>query len=769
MRPGLLALTLLAAASACYRPELAPCRVTCAGAGSNDACPGAMVCLDDGYCHASADDALCAAAIDAASDAAAPSTRVIALAAGREHACAVGEDTELWCWGSNYAGQIGNGDGSLEPVPVPASLGTGWSWVAAGGERTCGVRDGELLCWGVTSREPVPVPAPAAPPDQWLAVAVGPGHLCAIGAIGAAQRLWCAGADFYGELGDGDGDTGSAQLRPVAMTGDGVDVTDWRQVSAGEDHTCAVRTGGEAYCWGRNDGALGDGTSAPRAVPTRVIAADDANDRFVAITAGEGVTAAIGLDVGRRYAWGGGVTGPGRVGAREDWTDAGVAFGRDATCAVTPAGPRCWGYGHVGQLGDGRFQTDDAVDGVAVAGLAEYGLIAAGAQFACFAPASGGVACWGNNARGQLGDGTVAWHPTPQLVDDTGVWTDVAVGTQFSCGVRDAELRCWGRNEQGQLGVSLATTAATTPVAVDTDGLDVVDVAVGDAHGCAVVTDGTQPRLWCWGANDYGEVGTGTTGVFAPVEISGVGAWSEVSAGSQSSSGRAGISRQAWGNNDGGRLGNDSTDHVATPTAMDAIAWAQVSQGLAFGCGLDNSLHLFCWGEDDDGEQGNGAGSAAATPAPIEASSAFFKVAASAFGNTVCAIRNDGALLCWGDNLYGGAGVAGGADVVVPTRIGTSDQWTDVSPGTQHTCGIDDGGLYCWGAAGDLEYAPVSPLGAHVPSRLDQQTWQRVAVGVGHACAITAAGALHCWGRNIFGELGNGSSAAGTPRAVVFP
>ncbi len=759
MRGPLLLVTLLATASACYGPELDRCRVTCA----DDLCPGGQYCLDDGYCHASETDSLCAASPDAAQ----PSVAIVALAAGTEHACAVDVDGRLLCWGGNVAGQIGNGSGSLEPVPQPVVVSAGgWTTVEAGGERTCGIRDGALLCWGGDEREPVPADPPDAPPDRWVAVSVGPGHICAIGEIGAARRLWCAGDDYDGELGDGVGDSGGGQLRPIALALDDLDITDWRQVSAGADHTCAVRATGEAYCWGRNGGALGDGTVDDRPIPTRVIAGDDTIDRFAAITAGDGATYAVGFAAGRRYQWGGGGSiVPGRVGGAEDWLEVGFAAGTDATCGVKPGGPRCWGLGHVGQLGDGSFQSSTATDGVAVDGLAEAGLIAAGAQFACFAPASGGVRCWGVNHRGQLGDGTVASKATPSLVDDTGTWTAVAVGTAHSCGVRDGDLYCWGRNDAGQLGLTPSIDPVTTPTLVTLAGGDALEVATGDEHSCALEATGGPAALWCWGRNDVGEVGTGAGGIFAPTLLDDVADWRGLSAGRDTSSARAGIQRMGWGFNEDSALGNDATTAVPTPGAMDFRSWAQVSQGGTFGCGIDATAHVWCWGSDARGQQGTDGGGTRSLPGEVDATQTYAQVAAASLGDHACAIRVGGQLYCWGSNDRGAAGQVPPADVIAPARVGQSTGWSQVAVGDGYTCGVDAAGLYCWGAAGEYQYAPINPLGVHVPSRLGTATWSQVATMYLHSCAITTAGALYCWGTNIFGELGDGTSAAGAPRA----
>jgi alpha-tubulin suppressor-like RCC1 family protein len=188
---------------------------------------------------------------------------------------------------------------------------------------------------------------------------------------------------------------------------------------------------------------------------------------------------------------------------------AAVATGSAHTCAVRSDGAvLCWGAGDQGQLGDGSNS------GRALAGapLVKSGAplsavaIAAGAAHTCVAESGGEVWCWGNGERGQLGDGTASGAPTPTAVSSLpAAAAAVAAGGAHSCAALiDGRVFCWGADDQGQLGDG-ATVDSPTPVAVAAL-TGAVQVAAGSAHSCARARDGS---LWCWGSNRSGQLGDG--------------------------------------------------------------------------------------------------------------------------------------------------------------------------------------------------------------------------------------------------------------------
>jgi len=368
---------------------------------------------------------------------------------------------------------------------------------------------------------PRPASVSADPLTGVAAVAAGGYHNCAVTTAGA---LKCWGGNYYGELGDA---TTANRTTPVDVVGVGSGAA---AVAAGSHHTCALTTAGAVKCWGANElGQLGDGTSNDRLTPVEVVG--------------------LGSGVARVS---GGVRAP-------------------HTCVVTTGGGvKCWGFNFSGQLGDGT--TTGRTSPVDVVGLGSgVAAVAAGGYYTCGLTTAGGVKCWGSNGTGQLGDGTTNDSLTP--VDVVGLGSGVvaiAVGGYHSCALTTAgAVKCWGSNWAGQLGDG-STTNATA--AVDVTGLDggVVAVAAGAFHTCVVTTAGA---VNCWGANDDGRLGDGTTtGRTTPVYVVGLGSSvAAVAAGEyQTCALTTAGGVKCWGYNGSGQLGDGTTNDSLTPVNVVA-------------------------------------------------------------------------------------------------------------------------------------------------------------------------------------------------------
>jgi alpha-tubulin suppressor-like RCC1 family protein len=192
------------------------------------------------------------------------------MSIGTGHACAVRNDGTLLCWGANADAQLGIGmtsDMTKQPTEVE---GNKWEHVAAGQHHTCGIRSGELYCWGrgdsgelglPNRRRPIATaPARVGADSGWEAIAVGTSHSCA---ISGTTRLWCWGRNGEGELGM----TPSNPVQQPTQVG----TIRYGEIGLGGTYTCAVDTGQSLYCWGANDaGQLGTGDHTSQAVPTEI-------------------------------------------------------------------------------------------------------------------------------------------------------------------------------------------------------------------------------------------------------------------------------------------------------------------------------------------------------------------------------------------------------------------------------------------------------------------------------------------------------------------
>lgn len=380
--------------------------------------------------------------------------------------CAALTLATLWCGLSVRAAPTPVLQEAVAPLQ-PRAEGPGWAMqIDAGYLDTCVLTaDGRVNCWGYNEQGAVgdgtmhnrAIPVAVAGLNEAVLGLSVDSHTCA---LTESNSVWCWGTNDHGELGNG---TTANSLVPTAVVGltSGVQAID---VNAG--HTCTLMISGGVKCWGHNsDGQLGDGTNISRTTPVDV----------------------LGLSAGVQA----------------------ISVGSHHTCALTvDGGVKCWGWNQLGQLGDGT--TTSHATPVEVMGLhSGVRAISTGYMFTCALTAEGGVKCWGDNTGGKLGDGTKITRLTP--VDVIGLNTGIqaiSVGDWHTCVMTaQAKVKCWGANGYGQLGDSTRIDRKTP---VETVGLPaaVRGISVGGGHSCAVLEDDT---VQCWGGNQYGQLGDGTT------------------------------------------------------------------------------------------------------------------------------------------------------------------------------------------------------------------------------------------------------------------
>lgn len=351
--------------------------------------------------------------------------------------CMVRADSRGFCWGDNVFGQVGvgaAGDSELSPRRVPGR----WRTITVRDSKTCGIRvDGSGYCWGLSVGA-----APVQAPGSWRVLEPGGYLQCGIKTNGS---LWCWGRNDQGQVG-----IGSTEEWIDAPTRVGEAGWRWKNVSNASDHACAVRSDGQAFCWGNDANAV---IGNPE-VDTDVNVPYAVGSGFSRVETG--FLTSCGVAAGTAYCWGhnnvaqtgsGGpstpVQTPVEVSGGASWKR--VAVTTYSTCGLQQDGSGwCWGDGAFGALGAGPGVLLSNVP-VAVAGTQDWASLDLGLFTACGVKANGRLLCWGDNSVGSVGDGVPGNRLRPTTLP--GRWTSVSVTDLTACAVRtDNSVWCWGRN-----------------------------------------------------------------------------------------------------------------------------------------------------------------------------------------------------------------------------------------------------------------------------------------------------------------------------------
>lgn len=455
-------------------------------------------------------------------------------------------------------------------------------------------------------------------------------------------------------------------------------------------------------------------------------------------------------------------------------TAAQVSAGGSHTCALTTfGGVKCWGYNFYGQLGD-RTTNNHSIP-VDVVGLTSgVQFVTAGHRHTCALTTFGGVKCWGWNGYGQLGDGTVLTRNT--LVDVVGLTSGmsaVSAGFWHTCALTTSGgVKCWGENDAGQLGDG-TTTNRSTPVNVSGLSSGVSTISAGDINTCVLTTTG---GVKCWGNNYDGQLGDGTnTNRSTPVDVVGLG--SGVSSLSAEGGHVCALTTsggiKCWGDNYYGQLGDGTTTDRNTPVDVVGLGSgvSAISTGIYYTCALTISGSVKCWGRNNGWQLGDGTNSDRSTPMDVVGLSNGVS-AVNAGGAHTCAITTSGEVKCWGSNYYGQLGNGITTISSVPVDVpGLISGVSALSVGMYHACAlITFGGTKCWGVNSDGQLGDGTNYDLSTPVDVVGLTNGVSALGAGgfHTCAITTSGGVWCWGENYSGQLGDGTNTdRRTPVDVV--
>ncbi|MEX1254351.1 MAG: flexitail domain-containing putative surface protein [Dehalococcoidia bacterium] len=359
----------------------------------------------------------------------------------------------------------------------------------------------------------------------------------------------------------------------------------------------------------------------------------------------------------------------------------------------------------------------------------------------------------------------------PRPISASGI-TAIEAGVNHTCAVTAVGgAKCWGENNFGELGDGTTTTRSLPG---DVTGLTsgVAAIAGGDNHTCALTAGG---GVKCWGRNNAGQLGDFTLlDRDEPVDVtnltSGVVAIATGDNHTCAITTAGGV--KCWGENNVGQLGDGSTTNHTIPVNVVGLSSgvAAIAAGGAHTCAVTTGGALKCWGFNGFGEVGDG--STTNRTAPANVSGLGSGVAAVSLGSLhTCAVTDAGAVKCWGYNAFGQLGDDTTDDTTTPVGVsGLATGAAGVAAGTIHTCALmSAGGVKCWGNNNNGQLGDATTTQSETPVSVSGLTGvAQVSAGGYHTCAAKSNAEARCWGHNTYGQLGDGTTDGSTTPVSVF-
>jgi alpha-tubulin suppressor-like RCC1 family protein len=663
---------------------------------------------------------------------------------------AIFSDYTLWAWGDNSAGKLGINDTAWRSSPTQVNSGYYFDSVSAGFDHALAKRrDGTIVTWGLNDvgqlglldgigrSSPVQIGT-----SSWVSISAGyrAGFgITTSGGVNGLQNLYAWGQNDWGALGINDSSVAGRRSSPTQVaTGQliqsvssptQIGTNSWTTISAGLNHSIAVRSDYKLYAWGDNSvrqtgyitpatvlstsnktnndaqsyirstdnaliiwgandvGQLGDGTTTSKSNPVQ-LGVGFGNSQFAKIARAKVASAGYTLGVktdGTLWAWGSGANGvlgnnattnrssPVQVGTLTTWSD--VAAGPSHALAIKTDGS-LWGWGSntVGQ-----------------AGRISWAKISSGSSHTLALRSDGALYGWGSNTAGQVGDTTIVNRNSPVQIGSSS-WSAISAGINVSAAIRgDSTLWVWGLNTSGQLGQS-----------------DVV------------------PR------SSPTQVGTAFTSL----------SWTQISVRDYIAGLTSDFRLFTWGSNAGYQLGDGTTNARSSPVQVGSSSYTSVSSGGSFAAAIRTDGRLFLWGTNTTGQLG--LGDVALRSQPTQIGSSSWSVVSSSNNAHTLAVTTDGKLYAWGNNFFSQLGLNDTVNRSSPVQVGSSS-WTNVYAGTNYSLALrTDSTVFAWGLGTSSQLGIYTPL-----------SWTLGNSTFTHANDFT----LWAWGDNQFGQLGISSTA----------
>ena len=662
------------------------------------------------------------------------------------HSLVVKTDGSLWAWGRNNNGQLG--DGTTSDSHVPSKVLEGVSKVATGTYHSLAVKtDGSLWAWGYnsdgqvgngTSGSGTNLSTPVRIMDGVVQVAAGCYHSLAVKTDGS---LWAWGYNYYGQVGNGTSGSGTDVSTPVKIM-DGV-----VQVAAGRSHSLAVKSDGTLWAWGYNYyGQVGNGNSGSGtniSTPVKIM------DSVSKIYAGSYHSLAIKTD-GTLWAWGnndsfclGDGTGVNKTTPVKIMDDVEMASGGSANTFILKTDGSLWACGDIDYIGKLQTSSSWAISNPIeiMKGVSE--VASQGYNTICVTT-DGEVMAWGDNTYGQLGV-LYSNQLSPVKVPINGSIASISAGGNSSMAIStNGILYGWGSNGNGELGLG-DRTPKVNPCQIIAN---VSQATMGYASNAAAVK--TDNSLWEWGSNCR------TSNTMRVTPTSTMTGIKNVTAGYCNIFAiKTDNSLWAWGRNDDGELGvGDTEDRTEPVKVMDGVS--QVAAGCNHTLALKIDGTLWAWGYNYDGQIGDGtSGFENDKTTPVKVMENVKQVAAGASHSM--ALKTDGTLWIWGDNVDGQLGIGTYDFEAHSTPIQIMSGVSKIAAGGYYSLAIKtDGSLWVWGDNRDGQIGDGTEIERDSPVKVLTDVTDVVA-GSYHTLAIKTDGSLWAWGDNYHGEIGIGT------------
>ena len=716
------------------------------------------------------------------------------VATGQSHIVALGSDGNVYAWGLNNYGQLGDSSTASDSIPVmvkkPAGV-TSWTAVAAGAFYSMAMaNNGDIYAWGfnnfgqlgngTTSNDSIPTLVKL--PTGVTATKIAAGTNFGL-AVGSNDSLYVWGRNFNGQLGIGNTTDQHSPVTVKFPSG----VTSWTEIGAGAFTSYALGNDGNLYSAGSNgNGQVGDGTTSQRNSFTKVLL-------------------------------------PGAATGWKSFSGGGsFCLGMASNDSLY-----AWGFGSDGELGDGQMlKNNTSIQIVSLPAGVTATSYAAGHNHGLIIGSNGHMYSWGLNSAGQLGNGTTVEAIVPVYVNSQDLAAAALSGPANGAQLATSDSTAtWGSvSGANSYELQVSSTSKFTTIVYDTAGLTgtsypirslfgpvlslgstyywrVVGVSSTSGSYSAIssfttpgepVTSGLRlaaeansnssyfinamDTLFTWGNNQYGQLGNGTmvndtiaTAIPFPIGVTG---WKIVAAGqTQTVALGNNDTLYAWGQNNDGQLGNGTTSDTSLPVMVTFPAgvksWTDVAAGAAHSLAIGNDGNVYAWGFNSTGQLGDTSTTNSSVPVKMGSTAGLKPVQVFAGNNWSAILCSNGELFETGRNANGqlGDGTKTDSDTLVMVQLpaGVSG-WLAFAAGGYHAIAIgNDGNLYGWGNGGNGQLADGGTASLTTPGKIAMPAgvtgWGAIACGENFIEAVGNDGNIYEAGYSNDGESGNGTTS----------